>query len=425
MRARLALSLALWSAAVSGVHAQSLRQVVREHVAQDLEGKPADTKDGKPQAKPGPKPEPKPQPKPAPAAEPEPAPEPAPSAGLVLSTDAPAYSGPSLPQRVFGRQFQIDLKLGAGYRGWLPQQYPSVAVDAGSYYVWTIDLRARILRWLILRRGYYESNALAGPRTEEAAVATQVADYIPKVAWVLGVLGFPITEVWEPIIRYESMAFHTVAHPSTPVCVVTESVAGDLSKCPRSAAPLAMTSGFETFVLAVRYDKTKDHSAVIATHTGKDPMPPITFGIGLMQYRKPYQVTVGQNTLKDYLFDGRFRGAGLALGTEVGGGPYRLGVDVNAQVGLGEVSLTKSVTLNSLAPEDWLIGYVQGNVTLSYNLPLTHSAPTLMLVPSATGGGASFFFFKPNQDQNAQSADSTALNWDFLWSVHASLVLSL
>jgi hypothetical protein len=418
--------LTLWAAAVSGAHAQSLRQVVREHVADELEPKPEpEPPKAEPKSEP-PKAEPKPAAAAAPAATasaPDSAARPGDGEGFVLSTEGPAYKGPNLPQRVFGRQFQIDLKLGAGYRGWVPQQYPSVAVDAGSYYVWTVDVRARIFRWLILRRGYYESNSLAGPRTNEAAVAAQVGDYIPKVAWVLGVLGFPLSDAWEPIIRYESVAFHTAAHPSEPVCVVTESVAGDLSKCMRSKSTLSMTSGFETFVLAMRYDYSKDHSAVIAPPGGK--IPPVTFGIGLMQYRKPYQVTVGQNTLKDYLFDGRFRGAGLALGTEVGGGPYRLAIDANAQLGLGEVSLTKQVTLNALAPEDWLIGYVQGNVTVSYNLPITTGAPTLMFVPSATGGGASFFFFKAAQQKSGQPSDATTLNWDFLWSVHASLVLSL
>ncbi len=323
---------------------------------------------------------------------------------------------------MFGRQFEIDLKLGAGYRGWQPQQYPTVKVAAGSYYVWTIDVRARIMRWLILRRGYYESNELSGPRTNEAAVATQVGEYVPKAAWVLGVLGFPITEVWEPIIRYESRAFRTSAQPSEPVCVVNDKVAGDLASCPRSTTKLNMISGFETFVLGVRYDKSKDHSPGVTTRT--EPVPPMTFGIGLMSYRKPYQVTVGQNTLKEYLFDGRFKGGGLAFATDVGGGVYRLFLDLDMQVGLGQVNLTKNLTLNSLAPEDWLIGYLQGNVTVGYNLPIWRAAPTLMFVPQGTIGGASFYFFKPNQKASDQS-DAKSLNWDLLWSVHAQLVLSL
>jgi hypothetical protein len=52
------------------------------------------------------------------------------------------------------------------------------------------------------------------------------------------------------------------------------------------------------------------------------------------------------------------------------------------------------------------------------------AAPTLMLVPQVTGGGAFFFFFKPVQ-QEGEDADSQTANWDFLWSVNASLVLTL
>jgi hypothetical protein len=237
------------------------------------------------------------------------------------------------------------------------------------------------------------------------------------------VLGFPLFKVWEPIVRYESRAFHTAAHPKQPVCVVTESVANDLSTCPKSKNQLDMISGFETFVAGVTYDKSKDPSALIQQRTTK--VPPLSFGIGLMQYRKPYQVTVGSSTLQDYLFNGRFRGAGLYFGTNLGGGPSRLFVDVDAQLGLGEVKLLKSLTLNSLAPEDWLIGYVQGDVTVGYNLVLVRGGPTLMLQPKASGGGASFFFFKASQEKNGEQQDSQAVNWDFLWSVHAALVLSM
>jgi hypothetical protein len=47
-----------------------------------------------------------------------------------------------------------------------------------------------------------------------------------------------------------------------------------------------------------------------------------------------------------------------------------------------------------------------------------------MLVPQLTGGGALFFFFKPIQEKN-EDADAETANWDFLWSVNASLVLTL
>jgi hypothetical protein len=144
----------------------------------------------------------------------------------------------------------------------------------------------------------------------------------------------------------------------------------------------------------------------------------------LMQYRKPYQVTLNDDTLEDLLFDGRFRGAGLAFGTEIAGGPNRFYANLDVQFGLGEVRLVQDLTLNSLAPEDWLMGYVQGNLTLGYHWPIMRGPPTLMLVPQLSGGGAVFFFFKPNQEQN-ENADAETANWDFLWSVNASLVLTL
>lgn len=420
------LSLALVGAcslaSARPARAQGIGDVVRSHVKDEL----ADGDEKKPKKKPEPKPEPKPKPaKPAAASKPR-----APTTGaskppdgaFVLSTDAPARKGPKLPIRVIGDNLKIDLVAGGGYRGWVPQDYPTVDVDAGSYWVWTIDVTAKIYRFLNLRRGYYESNGLKGPRTEEAAVASQVGEYVPKAAWLLGVVGFPITKAWEPILRYETRSFHTVARPKQPVCVVTASVADDLSTCAPSTAPLHMISGFETFVAGVRYDKAKQSSAVLAERTEK--MPPLSFGIGVMQYRKPYQVTVGDSTLEDYIFDGHFRGAGLYFGTEVGGGPERLFLDVDSQVGLGEVELVKSLTLNSLAPEDWLIGYVQGTATVGYYLPLLRSGPTLMFVPKASGGGASFFFFKAKQ-KSGEKTDSETVNWDILWSVHVALVLSL
>jgi hypothetical protein len=387
--------------------AQSVDDVVREHVKKELEDEPHE-RDSKPKPKPKTKSKPKAESKPEP--EPEPEPDPA------------ADSGPQLPLRILGDNLRIDLQLGAGYRGWVPQQYPQVEVAVGSYWIWNIDVRAKLFKFLNLRRGYYESNGLSAPRTDEAAVAAQVGSYVPKAAWLLGVLGFPFFKIWEPIIRYESRAFHTEAIPKSPVCVVTPEVADDLSTCEFSEEPLEMISGFETLVIGVRYDKSKDPSATLIKRDEK--LPPLTFGVGLMQYRKPYQVTLNEDTLEDLLFDGRFRGAGLAFGTEIAGGPDRFYATLDMQVGLGEVRLLQGLTLNSLAPEDWLIGYVQGNVTLGYHWPIVRAAPTLMLVPQVTGGGAFFFFFKPVQ-QEGEDADSETANWDFLWSVNASLVLTL
>jgi hypothetical protein len=96
---------------------------------------------------------------------------------------------------------------------------------------------------------------------------------------------------------------------------------------------------------------------------------------------------------------------------------------------LGEVRLTRELSLNALAPEDWWMGYVVGNAKLSYSLPLHRDVPTIMFVPNAALGGASFFFFKtkpePEPDNGQDRSDVAAVNWDLLWSVYASLVVSL
>ncbi|HKU44422.1 MAG TPA: hypothetical protein VJR89_39955, partial [Polyangiales bacterium] len=151
---------------------------------------------------------------------------------IDIEPDEPAAadSGPQLPFRILGDDVRIDLQVGAGYRGWLPQQYPQVHVAAGSYWIWNVEVKAKLFRFLNLRRGYYESNGLSGPRTEEAAVAAQIGSYVPKAAWLLGVFGFPFFKIWEPIIRYETRAFHTEAAPKRAVCIVTAEVADDVSR---------------------------------------------------------------------------------------------------------------------------------------------------------------------------------------------------
>jgi hypothetical protein len=203
--------------------------------------------------------------------------------------------------------------------------------------------------------------------------------------------------------------------------VVTDEVAGDLSRCERSRDALRISSGFETFVAGVRYDQGRDPE--------RDPrapkLPPITFGLGLLQYRKPYQVNVDGNTLDGYVFDGRFRGAGVQLGVDFSGGPDKLSISLDAQLGLGDVQLTPGLSLNSLAPEDWWMGYVIGNANIRYGLPLYRGVPTIMFVPSAAIGGASFFFFKTKPDNERDRSDVAAANWDLLWSIHAQLVTSL
>lgn len=254
---------------------------------------------------------------------------------------APVVTGPKLPKRTMGSLLALDFKIDGAYRGWLPQQYNSAEVKAGSYYTWSFEARGKLFRYVNLHRGYYESNALAGPRTKEASVAAEVGKHFPKAAWLLAVVGVPISKAWEPTIRYESRAFNTTATPKVPLCIVDRDATDDLQNCPRTMNTLRIVSGIETLTLGVRYNHSKQGGPVIGA---RPKVPPVFFGVGLMSYTKPYQVTIDGNTLSDYLFDGRFRGAGLALGTNLGGGVRQLFVDADVQFGLGQVSLTNSLT---------------------------------------------------------------------------------
>ena len=160
---------------------------------------------------------------------------------------------------------------------------------------------------------------------------------------------------------------------------------------------------------------------------GSTKMPPIYAGVGLISYTKPYQVNLGggsEQVLNEFLFDARFRGAGLALGAETKAAPYKAFGELEMQLGLGEVQLTDHDTLNDWLPSDWLLGYVQGNLTGGYLLPIVESKPTPMISLAATAGGIYFFFF-PTQVEEDEEFTTLPANWDFLWSVRAAFLLPL
>ncbi|MDX2019121.1 MAG: hypothetical protein SF187_02700 [Deltaproteobacteria bacterium] len=415
MPLRLTLGVVLMVVAPRAAIAQTMRDAVKEHVKDNL------------QAPPNP-PAPDPVPPKKKAVKPS-----GPVTGAKAGNPDATWSFSSdeatsprivsaVPKRPLSPWLQLDLKVDGAYRGWLPQQYKSADVKVGGYYTWSVELRGKLFKYVNLHRGYYESNSLAAPRTNEAAVAAQVGQHLPKAAWLLATVGVPISKAWEPTVRYESRAFNTSATPRIPVCIVDRGASGDLQDCPKTMNKLNIVSGFETFTMGVRYNHAKAGGPVIQDHASK--IPPVFFGLGLMSYTKPYQVTINGNTLQDYLFDGRFRGAGLALGTNLGGGVRQLFVDADLQVGLGQVSLTNSLTLNELTPGDWLIGYAQGNVTCGYRFVLFEGPPTIFFTPVASGGGASFHFVKTKQ--NADEPQRTPnLNWDFLWSVRAAIEVAI
>jgi hypothetical protein len=341
---------------------------------------------------------------------------------VVLTTEAKPKE--KLPKRVIGEKFKLDLKVGGGYLGWLPQPYPGVSVEMASYFTWTIFARAKLFKWLNLHKAYYESNNAVSPRPGDLSTAAKVGFYAAKAAWFLASLGFPVAKAWEPVVRYEIRAFKTEAKPKSgnEVCIVPYNQDADVEGCEPTDEKLTITSSIESILAGVYYYPSKDPTAVI--HAPGTYAPPIFFGAGYMSYTKPYQVTIGEATLDKYLFTARFRGGGLALGTSLDYGVNNIFLDVIAQVGLGEIQLTRDMSLNELAPDDWLIGYVQGNLDFGARIALWKFAPTLMIVPKATVGGASFFFFKTKHEEGEETKSPT-VNWDVLWAFRLFLVLTL
>jgi hypothetical protein len=427
----------------TSARAQSIRDTVRDHVTQGLEAdrsdpntaKKAPDKRAKKATRRAPAQKPPSEPsteKPAANARQTPTPrssKPAhmdgnarPPSDAVASDVAP--SAERLPKRLFGKGWEFDAKLGGGIRGWYPEQYPLVSVDHASYLTWSLDLKAKLFGFLRLHRGYYESNGLRGPRTKGAVIARDVGQLVPKAAWVLGTLGVPLSRRWETVVSYESRSFVTSAHPSAPVAIASRktSPSADLSQLPRSQGALEFVSGFETLVVGVRYFPDRGNAGLVGDTNGR--IPPMYFGIGFTQYSKPYQVHVGaDDPLDEILFDGRFRGAGLAYGLATSrqvDTPY---VTFDSQLGIGEVSLLDHLTLNELLPEDWLIGYLQGNVTFGYILPLLRTRPTPLLAGELTAGGATFFYFQTKDSDT--SPPTLPLNWDLFWAAHVSLTLPL
>ena len=124
------------------------------------------------------------------------------------------------------------------------------------------------------------------------------------------------------------------------------------------------------------------------------------------------------------MFDGRFRGVGIAFGTTIGGGVEQLILDLDVQGGIGEIILADNLSFYDFLPKDYLVTYIQGNARIGYRYPLWDFAPTLMVEPMVTLGGAWFFLFDTKRDSGEVSS-TPAVNWDLLWRAQLSLVLSL
>ncbi|MEY2932500.1 MAG: hypothetical protein RL033_3249 [Pseudomonadota bacterium] len=424
------LALAFGSFASRELGAQTIRDTVRQHVNDGLTQPPADSpqeqqaKEKKEKAR---KAQRARRPSPQPGSS-EPGPPPPSSDSTAQDTAAAvAPTADPLPKRIFGKKLQLDPKIGIGYRGWYPEQYPLVSINHAGYYTWSLDLKAKLFGFLRLHRGYYESNGLKGPRTGGAVVARDVGKLVPKAAWLLGALGVPLSRRWETLVSYETRSFVTRARPSRPVAIVPRNTPADtdFATLIRSDQALEFVSGFETLVLGVRYSPdapSGGSSGVLGASNGR--FPPMYLGVGFTQYSKPYQVQVGNDSLDELLFNGRFRGAGLAFGLSM---PRRLGhpyIDADTQLGLGQVQLLDDLTLNELLPEDWLIGYLQGSVALGYALPLLKTKPTPIVTVELNGGGATFFYFKVKEGDSGRPP-TLPLNWDFLWAAHVAFTLPL
>jgi len=163
-------------------------------------------------------------------------------------------------------------------------------------------------------------------------------------------------------------------------------------------------------------------------------LPPFYFGLGFTQYSKPYQVTVGDSVLDSVLFDARFRGGGLALGTTLPSKPDFLILDASLQFGLGEVRLLDKLTLNELLPNtpgrsglqapEWVIGYLEGDLSLGYLYTLLRTKPSVLVSVVGTGGGARFYYIKTRSGEG-QSVNMPSLNWDILWGLMGYVTIPL
>ncbi len=409
---------------VVAASAQTIGGAVQEHADRNLEKK---KKQAPPPAHHSPPPPSSPNSSYRPHAPP---PRPQRSARRPTATAAPQPAapaepaGPDLPQRVIGKYLKLDPEVGGAWRGWYAQQYPKVGVDNAGYLTWALALRLRLFKWISIERGYYESNALAPPRHSGASVVEQASGYVPKAAWLMGAIGFPIDWVIEPLIRYETRASQTTASVKggAQVRIIPRSASKNqpATDFPLTSAPLEMVSGYESLVLAGKYNPS--NAGMVGMPAGD--FPPFYLGVGLVQYTKPYQFNVGDAVLDEYVFDARFRGAGLALGLSTSEEPYKFYVDFSGIVGLGEARLLDDLTLNEVIANDTLIGFVQSNVTVGYLYPLTTGKPTPMIGASLSGGGASFFFFKTVYQEN-EPVEAPPLNWDLLYGVQARFVVPL
>jgi hypothetical protein len=320
--------------------------------------------------------------------------------------------------------FELDLQVAGSLRGWVPQSYPSLDVSTKLYGTWLVDLRMNIANVFRVHRAYYESNAVASPRGRLSSLVDDAEDVADQLAWLIGMVGVPVGQHWEPIVRYEARAFESVVTPNQPIRFVPfdASADADLESFPLSRNRLAAVTSFETLVLGVRIDVEGTDTAV--ANRSAEGAPPFYVGGGLTAFGKPYIVRVGDAYVDQMYYDARFLGGGLALGTARAPTPGRLYYDLAMQIGAGDVSLTRDFDLSDTLPADWTVGYVQGNASFGYFDTLVEGPPNLVLGASGNVGG-NWFFFAPVDDGDSSAAsepstEALTLNWDVIWSLQAN-----
>lgn len=326
------------------------------------------------------------------------------------------------PPRVLGENLTFDPQVGFGLRGWHPEQYPALTIKTQHYPQWYVGFDAVFFKRLRIFKAYYQSVGLKSPRNTGAVIAKAATKAAPGAATkALAVLGFQVKFILVPMFRYEARSYEATASPNQPVRLIpfSASPTDDVTQYELTQEDLYAVSTFETAVFGMHYnDRLKGPDGEILP----PEFLPFYFGLGLTQYRKPYQVKVGNAVLDELMFNARFRGMGLALGFDIGGGINKLGINFASQAGLGQTHLMHDYTLNEALPDDWFIGYLQGDLKIDYTVKLLNTRPTLLLSPVAQVGATSFYYLKKTGDSDVGAPSS---NWDFLYMGMARLILPL
>jgi hypothetical protein len=326
------------------------------------------------------------------------------------------------PPRVIGENFQIDPQVGFGLRGWHTDDYPALSIQTQHYPQWYAGFNAIFFKRIRVFNAFYQSVGLKSPRNNGAVIARAATKAAPGAATkALGMMGYDIKFVLIPMFRYEARSYEAKAVPNEPIRIIPfdASQDDDVAEYALSQDEVYAVSTFETAILGMHYnDRIKGPDGQFVP----PKFLPFYFGVGLTQYRKPYQVTVGNSTLDELMFNARFRGAGLALGFDIAGGIDKLGINLAAQGGLGQIQLMQDYSLNEALPDDWFIGYLQGELKVDYTMALLTTRPSLLLSPVASLGGTSFYYIQTSGDSEV---GAPLANWDLLWMAMARLIVPL